>query len=225
MDNNQNIKPKYKNPFVVPVLSITILFIVVMTVSYGYLTTSYSVNTATHNITLPRRCEWSITNGSASLTMTRSQMVTEPALGATGAPPNTVHEAYGTTTSSYVRLNGEKGCSCSYNVYLSRDGDIYYKSDEMDSRDEFGYYVYGSGVGSISPTEGSYNGSYHSFANFGAGQLVGSGTITVATSGTQVTHVWTFHQEFRRFSDMNQIQQQGNVYKYTLRVLNPTCNF
>ncbi len=225
MNINQKEHIKYKNPFVLPVLSIAFLIIVTLTISYGYYAVNQTpaINTANGNIGTPRKCELTTVNSSASITVNKTYLRIDDPISGGG------YTGVVTTTSSYIRLNGGTDCACTYNVVLYQEGSKYTRSSS--STTEFKYFVGGqksaAGLNSVRPEWDGYTITNYpyDFTNFSSGTRVGYGTIQVVTAGTQVTHTWRYSQIFYNLPDVNQISQQGKSFKYSLRFIVNSCSF
>ena len=219
MNNEQVIKPRYRNKYIVPVFSIAFLIIATITVSFGYLSTSSSMGSTQHNINLARKCVLNVQTSTGSVTVNKNFLRFDDPISAGG------QYGVGSTSSSYIKLNGGTDCSCKYNVVLKKAGS-YVRTSGAPVASEYVYNLEASknGAGGTNAVSIGSPATYD-IGELPAGTTIGSGTITVVTAGTEVTHTWTYSQKFYNLMNYNQIAHQGKTYTSGAEFVITGCTF
>ena len=231
MNNEIQRKPKYHNRFIVPVFSIALFLISIMSVSYGYFTWWGTVGTvkATGTDTYSSRCMLSTSGGLGSYTVNASYDMTP------GRWSSTNREVGHYNLPANIILNGPNTCQCNYQVLLKLDNtnyDTYVKT--TGATKEFTYKISAS-TGAASPNSTSVTSTERNYdvacstaggtGDMATGCALGSGTIKVITSSTPVQHTWYLESKFYYISTLNQTALVNKTFGPTLLLKVTDCTF
>ncbi len=224
MDQNNIKKPKYRNVYIVPVFSIAILLVLIMTVGYGYFTfKSVSTNnTAYGNTSFPSICNLTVTNAVVQLRVGKNVL----ALNAT----DTSVSAYNTAT---IKMTGPTDCTCSYYVNIKQSGTSYFRTDGTGTTKELTYLMEPSM--SVSPVA-LQNYIQNSMTETNVDVCAGTGNMTDGCflfkgwiggkgASTTVTHSYKLTTKFYNIYNANQIRHQGQNYRYSVTLVVDSCTF